>query len=143
MAGLALRPPRPPRPARRVAMTPLIDITFILLLFFILETHFSELRALWLPVAAPEAAAPAPGEALRPLRIEVFDDGRLWAGGRTLEASALGDFLASGAWPSATPVVIATASRVPLQTLVGVCDALQRAGLQRIDIRALDAAGTP
>ena len=38
--------------AKRVAMTPLIDIVFILLLFFILQSNFTQFRELLLPVPA-------------------------------------------------------------------------------------------
>ena len=69
------------RGARRVAMTPLIDIVFILLLFFILETSFSEFRQMGLALTGASAGAQS-GPV--PLRLEVFADGRIWSGGSTL-----------------------------------------------------------
>ncbi|MFZ1834277.1 MAG: biopolymer transporter ExbD, partial [Pseudomonadales bacterium] len=56
------------RGARRVAMTPLIDIVFILLLFFILETSFSEFRQMGLALTGASAGAQS-GPV--PLRLEV------------------------------------------------------------------------
>jgi biopolymer transport protein ExbD len=135
MRGLALRPLRPPRPARRVAMTPLIDIVFILLLFFILETRFSEFRALWLPLpaAAPSAGEPPP----RTLRLEVFASGRIWVAGASLDLATLGPFLARGGYAADTPVVLAAEPEVRLQALVAIADLLQAHGLQRLDLRPL------
>lgn len=125
------------RAVRRVAMTPLIDIVFILLLFFILETSFSEFRQMGL--ALPDANAGAqPGSA--PLRLEVFADGRIWSGGNTLEVATLAAFLEQHRGLPATPVIIALAPAVDLQLLVDVCDVLREHGRERVDLRPLEGA---
>jgi biopolymer transport protein ExbD len=135
MRGLALRLERPSRPTRRVAMTPLIDITFILLLFFILETRFSEFRTLWLPL--PHPASVAPGEVPRALRLEVFADGRIWVEGTALDRAGLDAFLRRRGYTPETPVVLAAEPDVVLQSLVEISDVLRARGLGRIDIRGL------
>lgn len=122
--------------AKRVAMTPLIDIVFILLLFFILQSNFTQFRELLLPVPAKAEGA---REGPRPLRIEVGADGRLWIDGVTLRADGLGEFLDRRDLPGATPVVLAAAPAVPVQLLVDLCDTLRSRELQGIDIRALEA----
>ena len=125
------------RGARRVAMTPLIDIVFILLLFFILETSFSEFRQMGL--ALPGASAGAqPGSA--PLRLEVFADGRIWSGGSTLGVATLGAFLEPRDSASGTPVIVALAPAVDLQLVVDICDVLREHGRERVDLRALEGA---
>jgi biopolymer transport protein ExbD len=122
--------------AKRVAMTPLIDIVFILLLFFILQSNFMQFRQLPLPVPAPAEGA---REGPRQLRIEVGADGRLWVEGVTLAPAALGAFLDRRDLPAATPVVLAAAPAVPVQLLVDLCDTLHARSLTGIDIRALEA----
>ncbi len=123
------------RAVRRVAMTPLIDIVFILLLFFILETSFSEFRQMGL--ALPGASAGSePG--LRALRLEVFADGRIWTQGSTLEVASLGVFLEQRHSTPDTPVIVALAPAVELQLIVDVCDVLRGRGLERVDLRALE-----
>jgi len=126
---------RPVRAARRVAMTPLIDIVFILLLFFILETSFTEFRQLWLPL--PESTRGAASET-RPLELQLFPDGRIWTGGRTLERGALEAYLREMHYASDTVVVLELHSDVSLQSVVDVCDSLHARGLHGIDIRGLD-----
>jgi biopolymer transport protein ExbD len=116
-------------------MTPLIDITFILLLFFILETRFSEFRTLWLPLPLPSSAAP--GEAPRTLRLEVFADGRIWAEGVALDRAGLDAFLRQRGYAPQTSVELAAEPAVVLQSLVEISDVLHARGLSRIDIRGL------
>lgn len=122
------------RAVRRVAMTPLIDIVFILLLFFILETSFSEFRQMGL--ALPGASTGSePGA--RALRLEVFADGRIWAEGSTLEVASLAAFLEQRHSAPDTPVIVALAPAVELQLIVDVCDVLRERRLERVDLRAL------
>lgn len=122
--------------AKRVAMTPLIDIVFILLLFFILQSNFTQFRELLLPVPANAEGA---REGPRPLRIEIGEGGRLWIDGVTLAADGLGEFLDRRNLPGTTPVVLAAAPAVPVQLLVDLCDTLRSRQLPGIDIRALEA----
>ena len=131
-----LQSARHARSVKRVAMTPLIDIVFILLLFFILQSNFTQFRQLLLPLPAESGGAQA---APRQLRIEVGVDGRLWVDGVTLAAAELGAFLDRRRLPAATPVVLAAAPAVPVQLLVDLCDTLQARRLSGIDIRALEA----
>jgi biopolymer transport protein ExbD len=131
-----LQSARHARSVKRVAMTPLIDIVFILLLFFILQSNFTQFRQLLLPLPAESGGAQA---APRQLRIEVGADGRLWVDGVTLAAAELGAFLDRRRLPAETPVVLAAAPAVPVQLLVDLCDTLQARKLSGIDIRALEA----
>ena len=136
-----LQSARHARSVKRVAMTPLIDIVFILLLFFILQSNFPQFRQLLLPLPAQSGGAQSGGAqaAPRQLRVEVGADGRLWVDGVTLAAAELGAFLDRRRLPAATPVVLAAAPAVPVQLLVDLCDTLQARKLSGIDIRALEA----
>ena len=46
-----------PRRARTISLTPLIDVVFILLLFFMLSTQFTEQQAITFKVPAANTAA--------------------------------------------------------------------------------------
>ena len=122
---------------RRLAMTPLIDIVFILLLFFILETSFADLRELLIqrPVVAN---AQSSGET-ELLRLDLLADGRIWVKGRSLELDMLDEYLARRSPPRDTPVLLALAGSVTAQTVVTVCDLLHARGLRRIEMRALES----
>ena len=76
------------RPKRRplVTLTPLIDVVFILLLFFMLASNLMDWRALQVATPAAGNAAPAPDGALR---IELRADGGLQFDGETMTITAL------------------------------------------------------
>lgn len=121
--------------AKRLAMTPLIDIVFILLLFFILETSFSQFRELSLTRAEQPLAATGSAVALR---LDIFADGRIWVAGQSLRQESLDAFLRQQRKPAGTPVLLALAGGVDVQSIVAVCDVLHRNRLRRIEMRALE-----
>ena len=92
------------RPVRRISLTPLIDIVFILLLFFILETNFLGLGELALNLPRQEEGTESRQQALQ---IQVFADGRLWLAGQSLTITSLIEHLGANGYASDTPVVLA------------------------------------
>ena len=70
------------RPRRRLGLTPLIDVVFLLLVFFMLASRFDNEAALALDLASVESAAP---ESPTPsVRIELGAGGRITVDGRDL-----------------------------------------------------------
>ena len=123
-------PPPPSKPARKrplISLTPLIDVVFILLIFFMLASSFLDWRAIDLdaPVQASGAAASGDGALL----IEIEPDGlRLGAEPVTLDALAgrVGERL------SVKPdrrVLIKPSEGVPLQRTVDVLDRMEAIGV--------------
>ena len=117
---------RPRRKRALIGLTPLIDVVFILLIFFMLATSFLDWRAIDLSAPVRVAAGPsAEGEALL---IEILPDGlRLASEPVSLDALAgrVGERLA------ATPdqrVLIQPSVGVPLQRTVAVLDRVTAAG---------------
>ena len=107
---------------RRISLTPLIDIVFILLLFFILESNFLQFGEL--VFSAPQQEQPGSSR-LRAIEIQVFEDGRIWFDGRTHDTATLGAYLADKNYDSQTPVVVRAHFDLPVQLLVRVVDVLQ------------------
>ena len=62
-----------PRRAARIGLTPLIDVVFILLVFFMLASSFLEWRALEIRIPTFGSAS---SDADEPLRVRVGLDGR-------------------------------------------------------------------
>ena len=60
---------------RRISLTPLIDIVFILLLFFILESNFLQFGELVFNTPTQEDTGNSP---LPVMELQVFADGRIW-----------------------------------------------------------------
>ncbi len=133
------------RPRRRegpeVNITPLIDVVFLLLIFFMVSTTFRHQFeiALDLPRASSETAA---GPALVELTIDA--EGHYYLDGQRLvndRRETLQRALARLAEADReTPLVIAADAATPHQAVITALDAARRAGLTRLTFatRALD-----
>lgn len=120
-----------PRSRRAISLTPLIDVVFILLLFFMLSSQFLRLRQIELPMAA---GVTSDTSTLRELRL-LNDAGDVSVDGRTL---AHEDQRALQAWireePAAT-LVVSASQGVRTQALVLLVDRLRMAGAARVSLR--------
>ena len=125
---------------RRISLTPLADLVFILLVFFILETSFTQFRELGFNV--PEQKEPA-GSAGELLNLELFEDGKLWVQGEAITLPGLGGFLDSEHFDPDTAIIIEVHDKVPLQLLVVAMDQLKSHDLQKMQIVSLGNDSTP
>ena len=72
-----------------IEMTPMIDMVFLLLIFFLVATTFQQVER-EMQIALPQASAAGPISAnLRELIVNVDRDGALYVGGRQVEVDAL------------------------------------------------------
>ena len=111
-------------------LTPLIDVVFMLLLFFILASTFSSPV---LPVALPEAgtAERVPEDPAR-LVLAIDAGGGLHRGPDAVEVEALAEWLAG----SEGPVELRVDRAAPFDAFVGVMDRLRAAGRNDVLITA-------
>ncbi|MCC5811225.1 MAG: biopolymer transporter ExbD [Ectothiorhodospiraceae bacterium] len=116
-------------PVRRrnlIGLTPLIDVVFILLVFFMLASSFLDWRsiALSLPGEGGEPSSDTP-----PLVVRIASDGVLTLDGENMELAELERRLSTllGEDP-ARAVIIRPADDVSLQRIVQVVDRLSAAG---------------
>ena len=125
--------PAPKEPAD-INLTPLIDVVFLLLIFFMVSTTFdrdSEL-SIELPAASAEAQAP------RPDAIEVAIDvtGRYYVNGRQLlntQSKTLRQALATAAGEiESPPIIISADAKTPHQAVVQIMDAARELGFVRL-----------
>lgn len=122
-----------PRRRRSISLAPLIDVVFILLLFFILTTNFTRWREL--PLAMPAQSETLDPPDMRVLRLAA--DGVLRYEQRAFtdaDAAALRAFV--GEAPDVAYVIDATG--VHTQRLVDWLDRLKVAGAARLSLH--DAA---
>ncbi len=124
--------------APEVNITPLIDVVFLLLIFFMVSTTFQ--REAELSIELPEASSEAP-ESVDP-RIEIAIDatGRYFVNGRPLvnrQPETIRKALkqASEGRKSA-PVVISADANTPHQAVVTVMDAARQLGLVKLTFAA-------
>jgi biopolymer transport protein ExbD len=84
-----LRHPREPDAAPGIEMTPMIDMVFLLLIFFLIATTLRQ-EEREMKIALPEAAAAGPlSTALREIIINVGADGGIQVTGRSMTPDAL------------------------------------------------------
>jgi biopolymer transport protein ExbD len=115
-----------PVPRRRaIGLTPLIDVVFILLLFFMLASSLTRLNAV--PLETSSVSGDGAGQS-QSLLLRIQADGSLDLNGESLPLSGLAAALS--AWQARAPtlgVVVQPADRVALQQLMQVFDALAAA----------------
>ncbi len=115
-----------PRPRRRPSLTPMIDIVFLLLVFFMLASQFGQDRALPLSLGAGGGSYDGP-----PRLVSIGPDGPA-LNGAPMSADALAEALAPlMATPSDT-VVLRPAHGSDLQAIADVATALNAAGITRL-----------
>lgn len=119
-----------------ISLTSLIDVVFILIIFFVVTTSFDPRAALKLEL--PAADAPILAEAAPPLVLVVDAQGRYFIDGLEVLGRGAGE-LARALGPHAgrdgdQPVVLRADARTPHQAVVTALDALGQAGITRISI---------
>lgn len=123
-----------PKEAADINLTPLIDVVFLLLIFFMVSTTFD--RDSELSIELPAAAAEL--QKRRPDSIEVAIDvqGRFYVNGRPLlntQSKTLRQALQSAAGDSESPPIIISAdAKTPHQAVVQIMDAARELGFVRL-----------
>ena len=123
------------RAGRGLSLTPLIDVVFILLLFFLLASHFDRWRTLRLDTATVTTGEQ---DTDRPavLRVRLHADGTLFIDGVALDPSRLQRTLEDHrARRPDVSVVLEAEAEVRLQPLVGLIDTVTAAGIRELSLR--------
>ena len=134
-----LRPRRPDHP--RVELTPLIDVVFLLLIFFMVSTTFDKQTTL--KVELPEAASAVKEEDEKPERIEITIDakGQFYVNELELVTHDLDTLrrtmakIADGR--EDLPVIVSGDRNAPYQAAMTVLDAAGQLGLSRLSFVAM------
>lgn len=114
------------RPRRRPNLTPMIDVVFLLLVFFMLASRFGVDRALPLSVAGGGAAYSGP-----PRLVELVGDG-LTLNGVPVAPDALASALQGLTSTPGDAIILRADEGSDLQSLVSVMDRLGAEGFTRL-----------
>lgn len=124
------------RPRPRMNIAPLIDVVFLMLIFFMLTSTFIDTASIDLSMARSGPGAGA-GDMLL---VDVKRDGELRLNGLTLGLEDLGPELAARVGAQVdTPVALRAEARVPVQRLVAVMDSIQGVGMSNIRLATPEA----
>lgn len=123
------------RQGPRIEIIPMIDVMMFLLVFFVLLS-LNALPSKGLKVALPHAAAPTQLDVPKHVTVTLTADGELYLdGGKTSTSRLTGDLQAL-AHDNKVMVLIAGDRNARLDPLVGVLDAVKRAGIGSASIIA-------
>ncbi len=118
------------RPRPRLNIAPLIDVVFLLLVFFMLTSRFIDSASIDLSMSRASAPGQNTGDVLL---VDVRLDGELRLNGLTLALDDLGPELAARAGADVDrPVAVRAEARVAVQRLVDVMDRIQAVGMSNI-----------
>ena len=132
---------RAERDSPETNLTPLIDVVFLLLIFFMVSTTF-EWRS-ELGIELPEASAQASDRDEEAIGVVIDAAGEVRVQGRVLDDLDTGDLtraLSAAAWGlNSPPVIVSADALTPHQAVVTVMDAARRAGLYKLTFTARHA----
>ncbi|MFT5392833.1 MAG: biopolymer transport protein ExbD [Gammaproteobacteria bacterium] len=115
-------------------LTPLIDVVFLLLIFFMVSTTFE--RSSELAIELPTSTAESATNEEVTLEISVDSQGQFYVNGRQLVNTQLGtvrEALRQAAGKDkAAPLVVNADAKAPYQAVVTVMDAARQLGLSRL-----------
>jgi len=110
-------------------LTPVMDVVFILVVFFMVVSTFSQTLVKPLKVTVPGAAAALPSP-VEP-RVLVLD-----AAGSALDGETVTDLAAALAGDTSKPLSIVAENGASYQALVDALDAAQEAGIDDVRVQA-------
>ena len=131
---MKLSPNKPEEPD--VNLTPMIDVVFLLLLFFMVSTSF--IRESSLKVDLPEATGEALAEKTEPIDIIINSEGQFTIGETTLntpDADQIESLLVSIAGSNKDPhIIISADAGAQYQHIVTAMDIAQQLGFTRLTL---------
>jgi len=116
------------RPPRRPSLTPMIDVVFLLLVFFMLAARFGTEAGLPLVLGAPDAGAEWHGP---PRLVDVTPEGQRLNGVAADLPALLAGLSGLVAGPD-DPVLLRAREGATLQRVIAVFEALTAAGHRRV-----------
>jgi biopolymer transport protein ExbD len=138
---------RKPRENIEINLASLIDVVFILLLFFVVTTTFN--RETQLKVDLPEAASgeqPEPTE-LKQLEIGISADGRYAVNDQPLLRNDLDGLVAAlqkeSSGDNSLPLTISADGKTPHQAVVTAMDAAGKLGFSHLRLTTIEAQAKP
>jgi biopolymer transport protein ExbD len=126
-----------------INLTPLIDVVFLLLIFFMVSTTFT--KETHLKVDLPEAEGQQAAEPAEKIEVLITADGGYAVNGESLVNSQMKTLLAAiemkGQGNTDLPFIITADANVPYEKVVQVMDAAGRLGYAKLSMTTKSPSG--
>lgn len=119
-----------------INLSPMIDMVFILLIFFIVTTVFVEEQGI--QVNKPDAAAVSTSEEKDKVVLEITQQNKILIDGKEVGLADVAARVKAGAPDAETPVVIRVHEKSAHATFVGVWDAAKRGGAEMLSFSTVN-----
>ncbi|MEE2984208.1 MAG: biopolymer transporter ExbD [Pseudomonadota bacterium] len=129
----AIMPMRRHRRSGQMSLTPLVDVVFILLIFFMLQTNFLRPRAIEFSHSAGSSDASTD---LALIGVEMHADGSIWLNGGASSMDELRAYASRIQEVEKTRVLLAVDKDVILQDAVEVMDLFNQYDIMNISLSA-------
>jgi len=121
------------RSAQAPNLTPLIDIVFLLLVFFMLTAHF--VREEGIPIQLPQAESAVVSDDEAVVEVVLESGGKILMGGTPVETMELEQRISEALAGKAKKwVTLRGDNGTQLQTVISVLDAARLAGAESVDV---------
>ncbi len=120
------------RPKSSIDMTPLMDIIFLVLIFFMVGTTFEMNRSLKMNL--PETLTAEGNLSENKILLEADIDGNIAVNGRKVDLASLSETILNLSPTETTEVYIMGDENVPYKTIVQIMDIVKILGLEQISL---------
>ena len=134
---------RKPRENVEINLASLLDVVFILLLFFVVSTTFNRESQLKVELPEADSAEPVQDSSAKRLEIAITADGSYALNGQALVKSDLPTLTSAlqkeSEGDSSLPLVISADARTPHQAVITAMDAAGKLGFVHLRISTIEA----
>lgn len=128
-------------------LTSLIDVIFVLLLFFVVTTTFSRPNQLKIELPEASSGTPPTQTELKQLEIGIGADGQYQVNSQSLQLNDLTSLMAAlqreSAGDNSLPLTISADAKTPHQAFITAMDAAGKLGFAHLRITTVEAKAAP
>ncbi|WP_106477071.1 ExbD/TolR family protein [Phytohalomonas tamaricis] len=124
--------------ASGIDLTPMLDVVFIMLIFFIVTTSF--VRESGVEIERPEASSATPRPDAQ-VMVAITSEGAIWVNGEAVDEDRVGQVVARAARSAGGGVVVQADRQSQTGLLIETMDSIRQAGIEDIAVAASRGRG--